>query len=118
MQCRGVNQSPKFLELRKSASQIRTSVNQSIFSWTIFRQTTNYGKDHAFFDLRSNYAYTLGVDIDVEHISVNDIAIFASLSTSLAVRERLACSENFINAGWAKKNVPNLRLTFMVNSKS
>ena len=35
---RGVNRSPKILDLRESSNPIRTSVGQPIFPWTIFGQ--------------------------------------------------------------------------------
>ena len=48
---RGVNRSPKILDLRKCPNPIRTSVGHPIFSWTIFGQAISYNKFLAFFDL-------------------------------------------------------------------
>ena len=47
---RGVNRSPKILDLRKCPNLIRTSVGHLIFSLTIFEQVISYSKFHAFFD--------------------------------------------------------------------
>ena len=47
---RGVNRSPKFLDLRKCPNPIRTSVGHPIFSWTIFGQNFSCSKFYAFVD--------------------------------------------------------------------
>ena len=84
---RGVNRSPKILDLRKCPNPIRNSVGHLIFSWKVFR-VINYSKFHAFFD-------PMGTGCTNQWTVLQCTYIY--LCTSVTIRQHLACRKHFLD---------------------